>query len=447
MKVMWSLGAVHPNLAAFDVAERKGIGHPDSLADLVADTFSQRFARFCQNRFGVVPNHWVDKVNLVEAMADVWFGGYQIRKPIDCYLFGKITEQVDGVELPIAELFDQVLRTVLPEVLGDGTVLDHLGSHVNNTAGVAVDHDEQFYRPRTAAAVQRILADEAVANDTVLCAGSGPTGVAAEAAVWLESLLTGSEFRARYDTGTDVKVMVVRAGDELDLTAAVQFHPDRVTSWTDYREQLDAIRDDLGTQLKAFLGELPMEISGARFHLNTKDVPGRGYLTPFGTSLGKGDCGTVGRGDRYNGVIEPLRPASGEAPAGKNPLHHVGKIYTAVADDLAHRLYAELGVYAEVVIAARNGGKLDDPAYVLIQSDAPIGAVGETIIREVVGASGDYHQRFFADDPITRFRGGDRLQPRLRRAARYVTSGSTAQGHHIEPRQAQQRSGRSALSI
>jgi S-adenosylmethionine synthetase len=136
--------------------------------------------------------------------------------------------------------------------------------------------------------------------------------------VWLESLLTSSEFRARYDTGTDVKVMVVRADDGLDVTAAVPFHPSRVTGWADYREQLDGIRDDLGTQMKAFLEELPVEINGARVHLNTKDVPGRGYLTPFGTSLGKGDCGAVGRGNRYNGVIEPLRPASGEAPAGKN---------------------------------------------------------------------------------------------------------------------------------
>ncbi|WP_433724585.1 methionine adenosyltransferase [Actinoplanes sp. CA-051413] len=405
MKLVWSLGAIHPDRTAFDVAERKGIGHPDSLADLVADTFSQRFALFCQNRFGVVPNHWVDKVNLVGAAAEVWFGGYQIRKPIDCYLFGKITTQVDGVELPIAELFDEVLRTVLVETLGDETVLDYLGVHVNNTAGVAVDHDEQFYRPRTVAAVHRILADESVANDTVLCAGSGPSGVAADAAVWLESLLTSSEFRARYDTGTDVKVMVVRAGDELDVTAAVPFHPGRVTGWADYREQLDGIRDDLGTQLKAFIEELPVEISGVRVHLNTKDTPGRGYLTPFGTSLGKGDCGAVGRGNRYNGVIEPLRPASGEAPAGKNPLHHVGKIYTAVADDLARRLFAELGVYAEVIIAARNGGKLDEPAYVLIRSDAPAGAAGEAIVRELVGTSTDYHRRFLSGDPISRFRG------------------------------------------
>jgi S-adenosylmethionine synthetase len=404
MKIIKSLGACHPDQASFDVAERKGIGHPDSLADLVADAFSRRYASLCLERFGVVPNHWVDKVNLVGAAAEVRFGGYDIRKPVDCYLFGKITERVDGTELPIAQLFDEVVRAVLVEALGNKDVLGHLRLHVNNTAGVAVDHDEQFYRPRTVAGVRQVLADESVANDTVMCAGTGARGVAGEAAVWLESLLTDADFQARYDTGTDVKVMVVRAGTELDVTAAVPFHPQHVIGWTAYRERLDTIRDELGAELKRFLDELPISMSGARLHLNTKDVPGRGYLAPFGTSLGKGDCGAVGRGNRYNGVIEPLRPSSGEAPAGKNPLHHVGKIYTAVADDLARRLFAEAGIYAEVVIAARNGGRLDRPAYVLIRSDQPIGPGGEAIARDAIGTAASYHERFLATDPVDRFR-------------------------------------------
>ena len=53
-----SLGACHPDRAPFDAAERKGIGHPDSLADLVADSFSRRYSAFCRDQFGAVPNHW-----------------------------------------------------------------------------------------------------------------------------------------------------------------------------------------------------------------------------------------------------------------------------------------------------------------------------------------------------------------------------------------------------
>lgn len=404
MRIITSIGACHPDRSPFDAAERKGIGHPDSLADLVADTFSLRYATLCRERFGAVPNHWVDKVNLVGAGADVRFGGYDIRKPIDCYLFGKLTDRVAGVDLPIAELFDEVLREVLTEALGGTEVIKHLRSHVNNTAGTAVDHDPQFYLPRTAAAIHRVLVDESVANDTVLCAAASVRGVAAETAVRLESMLTGADFRIRYDTGTDVKVMVVRDGGELDVTAAVPFHPELTPDYSAYQERLDAVRDEVGGELKRFVDEAPIPVTAARLRVNTKDVPGRGYLAPFGTSLGKGDCGAVGRGNRYNGVIEPLRPSSGEAPAGKNPLHHAGKIYSAVADDIARRLLTELGAYAEVVIAARNGDRLDEPAYVLIKADAPIGVRGEALAREAVGTAGSYHERFLASDPIARFR-------------------------------------------
>ncbi|MEV5632097.1 MULTISPECIES: methionine adenosyltransferase [Micromonospora] len=403
MQVITSLGAVHPDQSPFDVAERKGIGHPDSLADLVADSFSRRYSATCRERFGAVPNHWVDKVTLVGAAADVRFGGYDIRKPVDCYLFGKVTERIDGNDASVAKLFDDTVRAVLTSTLDDPTILGHLRIHVNNTAGTGVDHDREFYQPRTAAGITKVLASEAVANDTVVCAGTSLRGIAARTAVRLETLLTGATFRTRYQTGTDVKVMVVRDRGQLDVTAAVPFHPASVHGWSEYRTALDAIRDEIEGELKRVLDETPTA-TGARLSLNTKDVPGRGYLAPFGTSLGKGDCGAVGRGNRYNGAIEPLRPASGEAPAGKNPLHHVGKIYTAVADELARRIMAELGTYAEVLIAARNGGQLDDPAYVLIRSEAPIGAAGEALARAAMRTAPGYIQRFLETDPVSRFR-------------------------------------------
>uniref|UniRef100_UPI000ABB2C6C methionine adenosyltransferase n=1 Tax=Nocardiopsis alborubida TaxID=146802 RepID=UPI000ABB2C6C len=51
--------------SGFNVVERKGIGHPDSLADLIAEEFSRRYSLHGLDRFGAVPNHWVDKVALV----------------------------------------------------------------------------------------------------------------------------------------------------------------------------------------------------------------------------------------------------------------------------------------------------------------------------------------------------------------------------------------------
>jgi S-adenosylmethionine synthetase len=401
-----------PDLMPFDTAERKGVGHPDSLADLVADTFSLRYASWSQGEFGAVPNHWVDKVNLVGCVADVDFGRFTIRKPIDCYLFGKITDHVGPTTVPIEDMFRDTVSQVLATALGDTRALDHVKLHINNTRGVAVDHDPQFYLPKTPGRIAEVLATETVANDTVICVGTSRRGLAADLAVRLERHITGDTFRRGLPAiGTDVKVVVVRIGTSLDITAAVPFHPEAVGSWDTYRSYLAEVQIAISTELKAMLDRDPRArgLTETSLHLNTKDVPGRGYLTPFGTSLGKGDCGAVGRGNRFAGAIEPLRPASGEAPAGKNPVHHAGKIYTSVAAETARQIYAETSLYAEVTIAARNGAPLDDPAHVLVavdrRVDARTASAVQDVVRRCIAGAARFKDHFLSSDPMAEFRG------------------------------------------
>ena len=61
------------------------------------------------------------------------------------------------------------------------------------------------------------------------------------------------------------------------------------------------------------------------FQLNVRDLPERDelYLTYTGSSIESGDEGVVGRGNRVNGMITPLRPMSVEGASGKNPVYHV----------------------------------------------------------------------------------------------------------------------------
>lgn len=413
MQISIRHACVDPDDQPFDVAERKGVGHPDSLADLLADAFSQRYSSWCLREFGAIPNHWVDKVNLVGAAADVRFGGFDILKPADCYLFGKITDRVGATQVPIEEIFRSVVLDVLPAALGDHRILEHLRLHINNTRGTAVDHDPKFYRPDTASAINTVLATESVANDTVVCVGTSRRGLAADLAMRLERRLTDEGFRQVVPAaGTDVKVMVVRINSALEVTAAVPFHPELVGSWPAYRAALAEAQSAASAELKSLLDQEPRawNTPGLSLHLNTKDLPGRGYLAPFGTSLGKGDCGAVGRGNRYSGVIEPLRPASGEAPAGKNPVHHAGKIYTALAAEAAERVLAETSAYAEVTITARNGGQLDDPAHVLVSVDREVNATTvteiEEVVRRAVAGASTFAARFLAAEPLARFRNG-----------------------------------------
>jgi S-adenosylmethionine synthetase len=392
---------------AYDVAERKGIGHPDSLADLVADTFSRRYAAICTEMFGAIPNHWVDKVTLVGAAARVRYGGYTIHKPVDCYLFGKVTDRVGSEGIDLAEMFRQVIHRTLPAALGGRGILPHVRTHVNNTSGTATDHDSEFYAPSSAAALRHILARESVANDTVICTGTSAHGLAGRTAIWLETLINATDFRERFPmVGSDVKVMVTRVGGDIDVTAAIPAHPQAVLSWEDYRDQLAHVDVALTGELKGRV-EREGSVDAIRLHINTKDGSRGAYLAPFGTSLGKGDCGAVGRGNRGGGVIEPLRAAGCEAPAGKNPVHHAGKIYTALARQAAQLIHQELGHFTEVAVAARNGDPLGDPAFVFITlPDAARRteqAKAEQIAAKTLAAAPDFCSRFLETDPVTAF--------------------------------------------
>ncbi len=57
-------------------------------------------------------------------------------------------------------------------------------------------------------------------------------------------------------------------------------------------------------------------------HVNTADDIKKKsvFLTVTGTSAEMGDDGSVGRGNRCNGLITPNRPMSMEATSGKNPI-------------------------------------------------------------------------------------------------------------------------------
>ena len=93
----------------------------------------------------------------------------------------------------------------------------------------------------------------------------------------------------------------------------------------------------------------------------TKDIY---YLTVSGLSMENGDDGSVGRGNRANGLITPMRPMSMEASAGKNPVTHVGKLYNILSNQIADEIHkAGRGDILEVHtrILSQIGKPIDEP--------------------------------------------------------------------------------------
>jgi S-adenosylmethionine synthetase len=93
------------------------------------------------------------------------------------------------------------------------------------------------------------------------------------------------------------------------------------------------------------------------------------YLTVTGTSTEMGDDGSVGRGNRVNGLITPNRHMSMEAAAGKNPVNHVGKIYNLIAPRIAEQITHEVSGVREVYVRllSQIGKPIDQPKAASVQ--------------------------------------------------------------------------------
>lgn len=64
-----------------EVVERKGVGHPDSICDAVAEEISVALSQEYLRRFGRVLHHNIDKGILIAgAVAHAFGGGRQSRK-------------------------------------------------------------------------------------------------------------------------------------------------------------------------------------------------------------------------------------------------------------------------------------------------------------------------------------------------------------------------------
>jgi len=107
--------------------------------------------------------------------------------------------------------------------------------------------------------------------------------------------------------------------------------------------------------------------------INTLDDPERGnrgmFLTVLGTSAEGADGGQVGRGNKVNRLIAYNRPSSPEAVAGKNPVNHVGKIYSVLAFKIAEDICNSVSGVNEVNIwlCSQIGQTIDKPMHASAQ--------------------------------------------------------------------------------
>jgi len=87
--------------ARFEFVERKGKGHPDTMADALAEEFSRALCNHYQENFGVILHHNVDKLLIAAGRASPAFNGGSIDEPFDVFLSGRATWQAQGITVPM----------------------------------------------------------------------------------------------------------------------------------------------------------------------------------------------------------------------------------------------------------------------------------------------------------------------------------------------------------
>lgn len=353
------------------IVERKGWGHPDTLADHLAERLSRVYAQYTLERFGAVLHHNFDKLGLLGGASEVRYGAGRMVAPVRVLVNGRATRSCGGETIPVDELIQHevvaYVRERLPEL--DGHVSIELNVTSNSSPGAVITGDGSSERKRwfaPASADDLRERKQLFANDTSLGTGWAPENRVESFVRTLVDHLSGPEgFRVdRPWCGSDVKVMAHALAEDLDVVLAVPQKCAHVGSRAAYLANAETVLAECERLAARDLPDVH-----TRFQLNARDIPEGDelYLTYTGSSIESGDEGVVGRGNRVNGLITPLRPMNVEGANGKNPVYHVGKLYNVAAQRIARRLHEKTGAYAEVHLISATGRRLDRPWRIVVR--------------------------------------------------------------------------------
>ena len=105
--ILTELDAVSHAAQPVEIVERKGIGHPDTVCDALAEELSRALCRFYLERFGLVMHHNVDKVLLWGGTSSPAFGGGKILDPMEIFFAGRATCEYKGIGVPLEDLIQE----------------------------------------------------------------------------------------------------------------------------------------------------------------------------------------------------------------------------------------------------------------------------------------------------------------------------------------------------
>ncbi|MCC6061758.1 MAG: methionine adenosyltransferase [Desulfurococcales archaeon] len=340
-----------------ELVERKGLGHPDYIADAASEASSMALSKYYKKRYGVILHHNLDKTLVVGGQSSPRFGGGEVIQPIYILISGRATTTVytsgssEPERIPIGTLIIEAVREWIKRNF----------RFLDPDKHVIIDYKIGQGSRDLRGLFETGIEKTPLANDTSFGSGYAPMSRLERAVLMTERYINSREFKNRYpEIGEDVKVMGLRIGNKAKITVASSMISHLIPDLQHYLSIKEEVKDRITDYLVK-----NVEFDEIEVYLNTADIPEKGivYLTVTGTSAEHGDDGMTGRGNRANGLITPMRFMSLEATAGKNPVSHVGKIYNVLAFMIAEKIYNEVKGVREVYVEllSQIGRPIDQP--------------------------------------------------------------------------------------
>ncbi len=369
----------------FEIVERKGIGHPDTLADGIAEAVSIGYSRFCLKNFGVVLHHHFDKTLIMGGQAKIDFGLGEMIKPLRLIINGRVSSVFGGKKIDFQEIQEKATKEYLKRTLPHLDLEKHLEIKSFSTS---YSKSPVWYKPRSLNDLPEFKTP--FINDSSAIVSFWPLSSTERLVLEMEKYFYDENKNPRFNyIGHDIKILATRSFQDINLTLCIPFISSNTPNRVFYIDKLNFIR----TELERIAKNVLQDKFKININLNTQDFGLLGnpkarskdirdyYFTISGSALDYGEEGVVGRGNKSRGLISCLRPFSTDAIHGKNPSFHVGKVYAYFTDQISKAIGEELECECLVILASQNKKPINSPQKVIININ---GRRSEKKIREII---------------------------------------------------------------
>jgi S-adenosylmethionine synthetase len=345
----------------YEIVERKGVGHPDTIADGIAELASIAYSTFCLEKFGIILHHNLDKVGVFGGLARFdWRNGHYTR-PLRIVFGGRASTSFAGREIPVREILERAAHEYLRYALPGYEHVKIEFIHLTTDSSML----DRWFMPMTLDDLPEYKIPRA--NDTAYVVGAAPFTTAERIAFQCETILRRHDW-----AGSDIKALVVRRDRDFNITICVPALVGHFGSAMEYREALADTQVGLLNIIRSTfsVGDCNLVLNSRGGKPPDGAPPNAAYVNLTGSAIDYGEDGLVGRGNTRTGLIQPTRRHGNEAPFGKNPTYQVGKVCGYFVDTIAQRL-ATAGGACECAMTTRNGSPLNEPETLVITVTHP----------------------------------------------------------------------------